>query len=759
MIFAHAPAGFLAAFLTKPFWKKKYGVYSKRTTALFLFLGALGGLVPDIDLFFYYLHDASSSHRDMLTHKPVLYLGFGLIAFGCAALLRRPRWCIGISAFTLGALSHMLTDTVTAQIQLLYPLSQTYFGVADFGNAFIIENSLFLNFLMEGTFFVVALTALIRLCVHRVLLRVLLIVVAVLLYALGVGAVFITNQHIYHSPIDIAFGDMDADGIVNGDDRDMDGDGALNIEDEDSDNDGKGNAQGIVENSEQFLSMWYDPSNGGLIQIPARLGFITNEDLPRRLFGTIGIHLRAEMVDDWQLHPDGYALPPTDENFDRTNANLRAWLEHAGRLQTDERLATERNRIGDILFFESGRLTVVTGFNQQGEAVGLDVHPDRPITEVTIDTLEQHEGPVTTRGSLLSRSSVFYYSETTSGVTSVYAMHAKTLEKKKIFSVNDTYGQYHSVSFSPQAHTFAYTDKYNLYVYDQKSGSTTTVISSTETDEIIFDTIKRRLWSDEAIGKLVTSIYHPTFSPCGRYMHFVGGRYEGADNYIVDLFSNKVSQFQFGDEQLDPGFVDIEWSQNNDLIATGMSGGGYHIPGVFIGHQNKYDHADLFFPEQLWDENVHILPQALPLDQNHIILAIGNVFESYHIEETIIIVRNNTEKVENELFRHENTVHLEALDSNYLLYRKLNVHIDEENFSDTLMLYDLEEKIDKAAMQLEQNQKVINVSNNDKRIAITKQNHENDKTFKLYSLPLFTEIYSEPITKDSVKEFLGFDDF
>lgn len=401
MIFAHAPAGFLAALLTKPFWKKKYGVYSKRTTTLFLLLGALGGLLPDIDLFYYYLHDASSSHRDMLTHKPVLYLGFGLIAFGFAALFRRPRWCIGISAFTLGALSHMLTDTVTAQIQLLYPFSETYFGVTDFGNAFIIENSLFLNFLMEGAFFVFAFSALIRLCVHRVRVRVLLIAVAVLLYALGVGAVFIANQHIYHSPIDVAFGDMDADSIVNGDDRDMDGDGVLNIEDEDSDNDGTGNAQGIVENSEQFLAMWYDPTNGGLIQIPARLGLITNEDLPRRLFGTIGIHLRAEMVEDWQQHPNGYALPPTDENFDRTNENLRVWLEHTGRLYTGDHLAAERERIGDILFFESGRVSVVTGFDQQGKAVGLDVHPERPIAEVTIDALVEYEGSVIARGAML----------------------------------------------------------------------------------------------------------------------------------------------------------------------------------------------------------------------------------------------------------------------------------------------------------------------------------------------------------------------
>lgn len=399
MIFAHGPAGFLTSFLTKPFWKKRFGVFRKRTTYWLMAIGALGGIFPDIDLFYYYLVDAGTSHRAFLTHTPVLYVSVFILLFPILLLLKKAKWAFALVAFTLGALSHLATDTIMAQIRFLYPLSNTFYGISDFNIAFINSNLLFLNFLMEGIFFTFFFYALIRLCFKRLLWRVLLIFLLICSFLAGLLALTYANQHVYHSPYDVSFGDMDNDGIMNGEDRDMDGDGVLNIDDLDSDNDGISNIQGIAENSEQFANMWYDPTNGGLIQIPARLGLITNDDLIRRMFSSIGIQLRPELVADYEQNPTGYALPPTDSNFDRSNMNIRTWLEHRGVIETD--FSVGRHQIGDVLFFENGQVTVVTGFNDRGQPKALDVHKDRSVEETTVDVLVERNGALAARAKVL----------------------------------------------------------------------------------------------------------------------------------------------------------------------------------------------------------------------------------------------------------------------------------------------------------------------------------------------------------------------
>lgn len=406
MIFAHGPLGFLTSFTTKRLWTERNGV-TKRTTYLFMILGYIGGIFPDIDLFYFYLIDASSSHRGFITHTPFFYLVVCGALIALSLVLKKRVWAIGAGVFMLGALSHLFTDMVVAQIIWLYPFSDRFFGLTDLNNEIINTNILFLNFLLEGIcfffFFYVLIWVLSKTVVQRWVATVCLLAV----FVAGLVTLYTANQHVYHGESVMPYGDQDDDRISNLEDRDLDGDGQLNIDDLDSDNDGKSNVEEVTINTEDFVGGWYDRTNGGLLQIPIRLGFITNDDIVRRVLGTFGIFLNAEMQADYAQHPAGYALPPTDSNFDRSNANIKTWFEHRGALETGSSLAAGRNQLGDVLFFESGYVAIVSGFTEKGETNVLDVHKDRGTHEVLLPVVEQAEGQPIARGKLLNPTPLY----------------------------------------------------------------------------------------------------------------------------------------------------------------------------------------------------------------------------------------------------------------------------------------------------------------------------------------------------------------
>lgn len=95
-------------------------------------MGALGGLIPDIDIptskLGSKLKPLSSvikvvfGHRS-ITHAPVVYIALGLLFY------KLGTWC-GL-VFCIGALSHLLLDALNKKgIPLLYPLSKKHFRIA-----------------------------------------------------------------------------------------------------------------------------------------------------------------------------------------------------------------------------------------------------------------------------------------------------------------------------------------------------------------------------------------------------------------------------------------------------------------------------------------------------------------------------------------------------------------------------------------------------------------------------------------------------
>src|SRR3989339_202519 len=300
MIFAHGPFGFLSSFLTKPLWSKVSKKHRKNSMYWSMGFGILGGLFPDIDLFYYYLFNASASHRGFITHTPFLYLSIAFVLIVVFWLIKKPIGYISVLAYTSGALSHLLADSIGAQIQWLYPFSHHFYGISSFSHEFITSNALYLNFLFEGIVFFFFFYVLIRLFSKRRVVQYVLIGVLLLTWMSATTIITYGNQYIYHGKIVIPYNDNDADRIPNYQDRDMDGDGINNIDDLDSDQNGKSNVEEMIEHAEEFTNVWYDKTEGGFLQIPARLGLVTNDDIVRRLYATIGIFVTTEMQADYQ---------------------------------------------------------------------------------------------------------------------------------------------------------------------------------------------------------------------------------------------------------------------------------------------------------------------------------------------------------------------------------------------------------------------------------------------------------------------------
>lgn len=397
MIFAHGSLGFFAALSTFPLWKK-FG-FSEFQKRWLLLIGFIAGIFPDVDLFYYYLVDAHASHRSLPTHWPITYVIICGILFAYCAWKKKRFAQAVVLVVLLGTWSHLLADGLFAQVQYLYPFSEEFFGMTDIAPAQAVANMLAINFIVEGTIIASFFYALIRMYLEDLRLRIPLVLALLAVYAGGVYGITYANAHIAHVSMPVYYDDSDEDGIVNIRDRDMDGDGLLNIDDPDADNDGEINPYELLKTADALDGVWYDPTNGGLIQIPARLGLLTNHDAPRILYDSAGVSLRAEMTADYAENAQDYVSVPSDNQFDRSTRNMRAWLMHQNRLELD--LSSGRYQIGDLLFFESGYVAVVSGFDNSAQPYVLDVSSHRRIQERLLDEVVPLEGKVLERGKII----------------------------------------------------------------------------------------------------------------------------------------------------------------------------------------------------------------------------------------------------------------------------------------------------------------------------------------------------------------------
>jgi len=348
MIFAHAPFGILSAYLTKKIWAKNI---SRQQYCWLLIIPAIGSIFPDIDLFYYYLFSATFSHHEVLTHGFFIYFVICAILFLLGYFLKKEFIKKASFLFLLGIFSHLIADSISAGVIWLAPFSYQMYGLANFSwyNKIFELYFFTVNYSLEILFS----SLFVLLILHKILkskkMWLFIVIVFLILNIVSVCGLYYINLHLYRTANSVYYGDDDHDNIINRHDFDIDGDGILNINDPDIDGDGIKNKEQLYVQAKNLPGIYYDITEGGFLEIPLRMGLVTNADFVRRTFDAQGIFMKDEMMQDYLKNPQDYATnPEKDSGFDRNQNNWQAWLKHFSRLKF---YAQDNLKIGDILFF------------------------------------------------------------------------------------------------------------------------------------------------------------------------------------------------------------------------------------------------------------------------------------------------------------------------------------------------------------------------------------------------------------------------
>ncbi len=372
MIFAHAPLGYLTARSIKQWWNSH--------PAWLYFIGALGGIFPDIDLFYFYVFNATQNHRQFPTHSVLPYL----ILF-CISLFLRKK-CIGKIGlvFTVGAFSHLMADSLMGRLVWLYPFSLQLYGLSSipgYANSIMFSYGLTTNYTAELIVFIITGYTVFKKKLWYVMVSGIIFVPAVF------GLIWL-DQHTYKTDSVFAYDDSDHDGLTNAQDDDIDGDGRINSFDQSGDVD----AEWL-----KLINAYYDFTNGGFIQIPLRMGFVNDHILIERLYTNIGIPFAPELAVDYERSPSGYESTPKDYRFVSNVHNWQTWLKHTQRWLPAEALAQARPY--DIIFFQSGHVALF--YSENGQAKVIDVSPQQRFTAiVALQEVVAREGEIVCIGRL-----------------------------------------------------------------------------------------------------------------------------------------------------------------------------------------------------------------------------------------------------------------------------------------------------------------------------------------------------------------------
>jgi hypothetical protein len=120
MLIAHLPAGYLIA--------KAKEFCSTSLTRTELKFGLLGAVIPDIDMLWFWTID---HHHGYFTHWPIFWLLIWIVGIALSKVWPRRVSTTIVNLFGLGALSHMILDSVAAPIMWLAPFTYQWFEFAN----------------------------------------------------------------------------------------------------------------------------------------------------------------------------------------------------------------------------------------------------------------------------------------------------------------------------------------------------------------------------------------------------------------------------------------------------------------------------------------------------------------------------------------------------------------------------------------------------------------------------------------------------
>lgn len=115
MLTAHAPAGYIVA---KLLYKLKPHQLSTRKWAI---LGAISGLVPDFDMFWFYLVDHGTVHHHRyFTHYPITWLAMLFFSLLTQSYKKNTFTAI-LLLFAVNGVVHIFLDSIVGDIWLFMP--------------------------------------------------------------------------------------------------------------------------------------------------------------------------------------------------------------------------------------------------------------------------------------------------------------------------------------------------------------------------------------------------------------------------------------------------------------------------------------------------------------------------------------------------------------------------------------------------------------------------------------------------------------
>ncbi len=125
MFIAHLPAGYL---LTRALLDRK-NLLAKQYRFFFA-LGLFAAVLPDLDLFYFYLIDNRQHlHHSYWTHLPVFWATVGLICILSAWLLKDAKLKTASRVFFPSLFSHLVLDSVAGKMFWLYPFIDERYSI------------------------------------------------------------------------------------------------------------------------------------------------------------------------------------------------------------------------------------------------------------------------------------------------------------------------------------------------------------------------------------------------------------------------------------------------------------------------------------------------------------------------------------------------------------------------------------------------------------------------------------------------------
>ncbi|KHD08073.1 hydrolase [Candidatus Thiomargarita nelsonii] len=122
MIIGHLPAGYV---FSKLIANK---LVSRKSQRLFVFVGVIGAIAPDFDMFYFHLIDNRQHHHHTYwSHYPILWLG--LLLF-CSVWLpsKKSAALLGL-IFSVNGLIHMFLDSIVGDIWWFAPFVDKPFAL------------------------------------------------------------------------------------------------------------------------------------------------------------------------------------------------------------------------------------------------------------------------------------------------------------------------------------------------------------------------------------------------------------------------------------------------------------------------------------------------------------------------------------------------------------------------------------------------------------------------------------------------------